>query len=532
MQTITFYSYKGGVGRSLTLVNIATRLAEFGKKVCVIDFDLEAPGLHYKFNSVKVNQKNELGIVDFIYDFSNKGILQDSIKEYCTEIHLANSLKTLTLINAGNTESKNYWKKLSAINWYDLIYENKNGLAFFLHLKEIIQKEIKPDFLLIDSRTGISEMSGISLSVLADEVVVVAANNKENLIGAKKIITTITNPENSILEKTPYVTFVLSRIPFTNKPEDRAKEIQLINRIKREYLSPIVSEINVIHSDRDLEENERIKIAYDEDEQNSQISRDYLKLFEKLTKDCLSEDEKIQFKNIKNSEKLFLQAQNANSLNHKLEYINKAIALNSNNIDFSFYKAKIFYWLKDYRSAIELLNSILKQNQNHIESLELIADIYLKQKETEKAKKYIDRKLKITPNDINTLIQKSLVYYLNEQFDEAEKIYSDLILDYPDISIGYGGKGNILRIKKDFTTAIKFVYKALELDSENIQALTTLAEIYAETDRIDDFYINFENALKIDSNYIEENIYDEEIYSKFLGEERFVNLLNKYDIYL
>ena len=46
MKTITFYSYKGGVGRSLTLSNIATRLADLGKKVCIIDFDLEAPGLH------------------------------------------------------------------------------------------------------------------------------------------------------------------------------------------------------------------------------------------------------------------------------------------------------------------------------------------------------------------------------------------------------------------------------------------------------------------------------------------------------
>ena len=42
MKTLTFYSYKGGVGRSLALVNIATRLSEFGKKVCIIDFDLEA----------------------------------------------------------------------------------------------------------------------------------------------------------------------------------------------------------------------------------------------------------------------------------------------------------------------------------------------------------------------------------------------------------------------------------------------------------------------------------------------------------
>src|SRR3990172_10784009 len=51
-QIITFYSYKGGVGRSLALANVATLLAQHGKKVLVIDFDLEAPGLHrYLLNS-------------------------------------------------------------------------------------------------------------------------------------------------------------------------------------------------------------------------------------------------------------------------------------------------------------------------------------------------------------------------------------------------------------------------------------------------------------------------------------------------
>jgi MinD-like ATPase involved in chromosome partitioning or flagellar assembly len=36
MKTITFYSYKGGVGRSLTLSNIAMRLADLGKKVVLL----------------------------------------------------------------------------------------------------------------------------------------------------------------------------------------------------------------------------------------------------------------------------------------------------------------------------------------------------------------------------------------------------------------------------------------------------------------------------------------------------------------
>ncbi|PJF38834.1 MAG: hypothetical protein CUN54_10000, partial [Phototrophicales bacterium] len=44
-QIITFYSYKGGVGRTMTLANVAVLLAQWGYKTLIIDWDLEAPGL-------------------------------------------------------------------------------------------------------------------------------------------------------------------------------------------------------------------------------------------------------------------------------------------------------------------------------------------------------------------------------------------------------------------------------------------------------------------------------------------------------
>lgn len=72
MKTVAFYSYKGGVGRTLALSNIAMRLSDFHKKVCVLDFDLEAPGVHYKFKSMFKNQPFQLqkGIVDYIHEFA------------------------------------------------------------------------------------------------------------------------------------------------------------------------------------------------------------------------------------------------------------------------------------------------------------------------------------------------------------------------------------------------------------------------------------------------------------------------------
>jgi len=45
MKTITFYSYKGGVGRTMALANVAWRMAKMGKRIGIVDLDLEAPGI-------------------------------------------------------------------------------------------------------------------------------------------------------------------------------------------------------------------------------------------------------------------------------------------------------------------------------------------------------------------------------------------------------------------------------------------------------------------------------------------------------
>lgn len=529
MKTITFYSYKGGVGRSLALVNIATRLIEFGKKVCVIDFDLEAPGLHYKFPLVK--QSNiKRGIVDFVYEFANKGIIDENIKQYSIDIQVSSNSKALTLIPAGNTESDDYWKKLSAINWYDLMYENPNGLAFFLKLKEYIKKEINPDFLLIDSRTGISETSGITLSLLAEEVVVVAANNKENLNGAKKIIKSLNNPDNNIIGIEPKITFVLSRIPFTDKPEDRNREQLLINKIKRNFLNPYINEINVIHSDRELEVEERVKIAHEKEESAAQISLDYLKLFEKLTKNDLTQLEIERFNNVKDSERIFNKAVVTENQTDKLNLINEAINLNDSNLEFYLYRSNLYFNMKKHDESISDANFILTKNSKNINASILLIDNYVQQKDFVSAEKLTDKLLHDHPNNIDALIKKILILIRTNEIEKAEKFSTKIINIDPELSLGYSCRGDIRRRLKKFTEAYDDTYKALELNSENNQALATLAEIHAEQGNINEFYIFLENALKNDRAYIQECIVDEDIYQKFINDERFINLLNKYGV--
>src|SRR5262245_20551443 len=69
----TFYSFKGGVGRSMALANIGTYFYRQGYKTLLIDFDLEAPGLEryfesrYKLNLRKI--QSEPGLMDMLRDY-------------------------------------------------------------------------------------------------------------------------------------------------------------------------------------------------------------------------------------------------------------------------------------------------------------------------------------------------------------------------------------------------------------------------------------------------------------------------------
>src|SRR5579872_709275 len=68
---VTFYSFKGGTGRSMAVANVAWILAANGRRVLVADWDLESPGLHRFFQPFLGDREvwEGPGIVDLIRDY-------------------------------------------------------------------------------------------------------------------------------------------------------------------------------------------------------------------------------------------------------------------------------------------------------------------------------------------------------------------------------------------------------------------------------------------------------------------------------
>jgi MinD-like ATPase involved in chromosome partitioning or flagellar assembly len=287
MKTISFFSYKGGTGRTLLLANVAKYLASFGQRVVTLDFDLEAPGLHYKFSlgeSVGTPSRQK-GVVDYLYEFVDTRKVPANLQDYVISIPVSGiSGGSIHLMPAGTVPSPEYWRKLSRISWHDLFYaENAPGVALFLEMKEQIRTEFDPDFLLIDSRTGITEIGGVATSILPDKVVCLMLNNPENLDGTRAVLRSVRR--NILLPgwSPPEIVPVLSRVPSDNS----AWEAHLTEDVRR-FLNEIaekgedtldIPEVLVLHSDPDLQVKEYLAIDGDKKPDESILLPDYLRLF-------------------------------------------------------------------------------------------------------------------------------------------------------------------------------------------------------------------------------------------------------------
>ncbi len=246
---VSFYSYKGGVGRSQLLANLAAYLCFYNnKKILLIDWDLEAPGLHYYFEkSKKIQQK---GLIEFLLDYcdfmnqSDGDVMEADIEKQfkanlgqfiAPKIAVSkNGIGQIDIMPAG-LYNEQYTTKASNFDWIKF-YETLNG-GFFLELLKRYLKDKDYDFIFIDSRTGISDYSGICNIQMPDANVVVIAPSAQNVEGSQKVIKSIENAEyiTKYHKRFPLIFPILSRLD----PRDDHQKARWIRDFRRDFKDPI-----------------------------------------------------------------------------------------------------------------------------------------------------------------------------------------------------------------------------------------------------------------------------------------------------
>jgi cellulose biosynthesis protein BcsQ len=238
----TFYSYKGGTGRTMAMANIAVLLSMRGKKVLIVDFDLEAPGLWRYFHPFYDGLQWREGLIDLLLAASSASdALEVNWRDYVTEVSVGSA--RLSLITSGQAVDE-YPSRVLEFNWTSFFRESGGG-EFIERMREQWKSEY--DFILIDSRTGITDAGGICTILLPDMIVPFFVSNFQSLEGIVEVVKRAQERRGDLAyDRPPAVVLpVLSRFDSRTEFESAQDWLNIAaERLKQFYADWLPAKIN------------------------------------------------------------------------------------------------------------------------------------------------------------------------------------------------------------------------------------------------------------------------------------------------
>lgn len=211
---VTFYSFKGGVGRTTALGLVANILANRKRRVVVVDFDLEAPGLSHLFpvDSATLDG-NQYGVLDYLYQRiltpdKNVPDIVDCIRQIDSKAR-----GEIYLIPAGEY-NEGYIHRLADLSIRSLYQREENPVH---QLIEDIKTRLEPDVILIDARTGFDDAGAIALLDLADTAIVCFSPTDQSLNGLQWVVQAASKQRD--YQGSPDLRFLLTPIPPFNNDQ-------------------------------------------------------------------------------------------------------------------------------------------------------------------------------------------------------------------------------------------------------------------------------------------------------------------------
>lgn len=162
-KTISIHSYRGGTGKSNTSANLAYALAEAGNKVCVIDTDIQSPGIHVLYGLKEAGHKT---LNDFLW---GRAPIEEVAVDISTKVGLVE--KSLYLIP-------------SSMNMQEITRVLKEGYDVNLLNQGFrdIREKLGLDYLVIDTHPGLNEETLLSIAI-SDELLLILRPDQQDFQG-------------------------------------------------------------------------------------------------------------------------------------------------------------------------------------------------------------------------------------------------------------------------------------------------------------------------------------------------------------
>lgn len=253
---VAFHSFKGGVGRTLSLIALAKEISEqYGdrKKILVIDADLEAPGLTWM-----LEEGQEHAPVSYL-DLLSLIHLNHADKKLAEQIASLIEASNM-VIETGRLQVEHYFlpvyrrkdQVFHICSSPEQIIRSQNNKYIITEFLSMVGAALHADLVLVDLRAGITEFSAPFLFDSRVQKFFVSSTSMQSVEGTVQILNEIHEREKDGLCNSKVL---LTMIP-------REMETGTLNRIEDRLALPIEQEID--SETADLRGSYLIRILFDQ----------------------------------------------------------------------------------------------------------------------------------------------------------------------------------------------------------------------------------------------------------------------------
>lgn len=182
---VTFYSFKGGVGRTTAAAAVALLLARAGRRVVALDLDVEAPGLGPLLLGGTAAPDD--GLVDYLLEVQLLAKRPHDLLPYLSvqnDVGLIGEGQPIRVMTAGRLDA-GFLEKMARLDFEGFVTARPNPLTELLrHVREVHA----PDFILLDSRSGFHDLGGFSLNELSHLDVIFGLDTEQSWAGMEMVV--------------------------------------------------------------------------------------------------------------------------------------------------------------------------------------------------------------------------------------------------------------------------------------------------------------------------------------------------------